>query len=822
MAGNLWKCFPIKVTRQMKFKFLKDRSKPSKIKSYSIKAELFWTPRRILVALAIVISAALMAGQTLIADKFTEFSLQSFKDNASDTLTFLVNDRVRLQYADKIIPQVKNWSRHEPLVKSVKGQKPENIEIQATAFHNDAVITRQEFFLVTTNIFDKDMKLLATSSKGNGESVTSVPSLNEKLLARDKKASRTAVAYYWRTKDGRPVHSVIAPIGGFRLAGFIEVVTNPFPHLTGLGEYLNGDLVFKDAKGDILLEDNFRNFGVAEELEAPVSTEEKADAEVAVVSPSPGLTLDELEVRIPDSTGDVWVVGYLTRDVSGFLALTKEIRNFSMLLIAAGIVLAWVIGWILLNFSLFGKIRDFSKKLTEISKGHTDIDLPKVGKDEFLDMVNALSTLRKSVEDSFQLRNMIESSPVPTALVGLKGSTYFVNKAGQGAKLENQTDQTETPVKIWDVIGTEQEKLSYIQNQEQLPATEIISIGNKRLELVIAAVLNANGEHIKSMVTWEDVTERETMAEEIDQQRQQAETRANEIVAQKKSDEEEVQRIEALIDGFDANIAGKMSAVEVASDQVKGSASKMTQMIEQTLIKTREMDATSQETAQNVQVVAEGAETLVKSVDEIKVQVENSSSISATAVEHAASTSETIRGLVETANKIGEVVSLIEDIASQTNLLALNATIEAARAGDAGKGFAIVASEVKSLASQTEKATEEISSQVSAIQKATSTTVDRTDEITKTISQMDNATSSIAAAVDTQLAAINDITMNAQSAAQSTLHVTETATEIGEDATQTGSAAASQQSAANSMVEDFHEMQKQIKGFLSGIQRRHG
>ncbi|MEH6477750.1 MAG: methyl-accepting chemotaxis protein [Sneathiella sp.] len=767
-------------------------------------------------------SAALLAGQTLIADKFTEFSLQSFKDNASDTLTFLVNDRVRLQYADKIIPQVKNWSRHEPLVKSVKGQKPENIEIQATAFHNDAVITRQEFFLVTTNIFDKDLNLLATSSKGNRETVTSVPRLNEKLLARDKKASRTAVAYYWRTKDGRPVHSVIAPIGGFRLAGFIEVVTDPFPHLTGLGEYLNGDLAFKDTKGNILLEDNFRNFGVAAELAAPDNTNEQPNAEVVEASPSPELTLDELEVSIPDSTGGVWVVGYLTRDVSEFLALTKEIRNFSMLLIAAGIVLAWVIGWILLNFSLFGKIRDFSNKLTEISKGHTEIDLPKVGKDEFLDMVNALATLRKSVEDSFQLRNMIESSPVPTALVGLKGSTYFVNKAGQSTELENPVEQADTTVKIWDVIGTTQEKLDYIKDDKQLPATEIITVGNKKLELVIAAVLNTNGEHIKSMVTWEDVTERETMAEEIDQQRLKAETRTNEIVAQKKSDEEEVQRIDALIDSFDANIAGKMSAVEVASDQVKTSASKMAQMIEQTLIKTREMDATSKETTQNVQIVAEGAETLVKSVDEIRVQVENSSAISATAVNHAASTSETIHGLVETANKIGEVVSLIEDIASQTNLLALNAAIEAARAGDSGKGFAVVASEVKSLASQTERATEEISSQVLAIQKATSTTVDRTDEITKTISQMDDATSSIAAAVDTQLAAINDITMNAQSAARSTLHVTETVTEIGADATQTGGAASSQQSAANSMVEDFYEMQKQIKGFLSGIQRRHG
>ncbi|MBL4667185.1 MAG: hypothetical protein JKY04_07400, partial [Sneathiella sp.] len=214
--------------------------------SSDIKATLIWTPRRILLALAVVMSGALMFGQTKIAEQFTEFSLQSFRNNATDMLTFLVNDRIRLQYADKIIPQVRDWSRFAPLVKAVKANDALLIEIEATAFHNDAVVTRQEFDLVTTNIFDKNWKLLGTSTKGKGQTLLDIPELRDKVVNRDKQESRISITFYWRTKDGRPAHSVIAPIGGFRVAGYIETVTNPLPHLVGLAEYLNGDIVFKD------------------------------------------------------------------------------------------------------------------------------------------------------------------------------------------------------------------------------------------------------------------------------------------------------------------------------------------------------------------------------------------------------------------------------------------------------------------------------------------------------------------------------------------------------------------------------------------------
>ena len=129
--------------------------------------------------------------------------------------------------------------------------------------------------------------------------------------------------------------------------------------------------------------------------------------------------------------------------------------------------------------------------------------------------------------------------------------------------------------------------------------------------------------------------------------------------------------------------------------------------------------AASEEASANVQAVAAGAEELSCSIGEITRQVNNSKTLAEGAVEQAVRTNDVVRSLAEGSSKIGEVVSMINDIAGQTNLLALNATIEAARAGEAGKGFAVVASEVKSLASQTSSATEEIAAHIDAIQTST-------------------------------------------------------------------------------------------------------
>ena len=169
-----------------------------------------------------------------------------------------------------------------------------------------------------------------------------------------------------------------------------------------------------------------------------------------------------------------------------------------------------------------------------------------------------------------------------------------------------------------------------------------------------------------------------------------------------------------------------------------------------------------------MQNVAGAAEELTSSIKEIGVQVENATTVVRRAAELSKSSNGEIEALAGTAQKIGDVVGLIQAIAAQTNLLALNATIEAARAGEAGRGFAVVASEVKSLATQTAKATEEISQQIAAIQESTTQSVDSVRTITTTMQEVDGFTTAIAAAVEEQGAATEEISRNVQMAARGT------------------------------------------------------
>ena len=197
-----------------------------------------------------------------------------------------------------------------------------------------------------------------------------------------------------------------------------------------------------------------------------------------------------------------------------------------------------------------------------------------------------------------------------------------------------------------------------------------------------------------------------------------------------------------------------------------------------------------------MQSVAGATEQLTASIREISQQVANSAGVAGQAAEEARRTNEKVTGLARAAQKIGEVVSMIQDIAGQTNLLALNATIEAARAGEHGKGFAVVASEVKALANQTARATEEIATQIEGIQGATSEAVAAIQGIDGTIGRLNEIANAIAAAVEEQGAATGEIADSIQRAAQGTEDVnrnlggiTQTSSEIGATADQTLAAA---------------------------------
>jgi methyl-accepting chemotaxis protein len=219
----------------------------------------------------------------------------------------------------------------------------------------------------------------------------------------------------------------------------------------------------------------------------------------------------------------------------------------------------------------------------------------------------------------------------------------------------------------------------------------------------------------------------------------------------------------------------------------------------------------------NVQTVASATQQLAASIREISSQVQRSVAISNRATDETSHTFELINGLSDAAEKIGDIVQLIQAIASQTNLLALNATIEAARAGDAGRGFAIVASEVKSLATQTAQATEQIAGQIATIQSATGQSVQAIKQFGLTVKEMTAIASAIAAAVEEQGAATSEIARNVEEAADGTSAVTHEIGQVRAVAGETDAGAEVALEMAAALKQQASSMKSNVENFLNTI-----
>ncbi|MBI1775096.1 MAG: HAMP domain-containing protein [Proteobacteria bacterium] len=292
----------------------------------------------------------------------------------------------------------------------------------------------------------------------------------------------------------------------------------------------------------------------------------------------------------------------------------------------------------------------------------------------------------------------------------------------------------------------------------------------------------------------------------------EAERRADEAAKEKRR-----QALEALIAEFDARVKEVVSTVSSSATELQTAAESMSSTAEETSRQATAVAAASEQASTNVQTVAAATEELSSSIGEISRQVSESSKIAGRAVDESGKAHGTVQSLANEAQKIGEVVQLISDIASQTNLLALNATIEAARAGEAGKGFAVVAAEVKSLATQTAKATDDIGQRIGQIQGATKSTVDAIGSIQKTIEEISGISTTIASAVEEQGAATQEIARNVQQAAAGTGEVSSNIGGVTQAAGETGSAATQVLGAAGELSKQAAVLRSQVDDFLARV-----
>ncbi len=318
--------------------------------------------------------------------------------------------------------------------------------------------------------------------------------------------------------------------------------------------------------------------------------------------------------------------------------------------------------------------------------------------------------------------------------------------------------------------------------------------------------------------------EKMTAAAEADRLRQEQEREAarkrqaeQEAEMARKATEDKRKSMNELADGFESSVRGVVNAVGKAANQMQNLAQALAANAEETTRQSSVVAAAAEEASTNVQTVAAAAEELSSSIGEIGRQVVDSARIANEAVLESDKSSKIIQGLAEGADKIGEVVKLINDIASQTNLLALNATIEAARAGDAGKGFAVVAAEVKNLANQTSSATDEISGQISAIQQSTQQVVEAIKSIGATIKDVDDIAGQINVAIEAQGQATREIARNVQEASAGTKEVTSNIVSVSQAANESGTAASQVLTAAQELGTQSKKLEAEVDNFIKRI-----
>jgi methyl-accepting chemotaxis protein len=298
-----------------------------------------------------------------------------------------------------------------------------------------------------------------------------------------------------------------------------------------------------------------------------------------------------------------------------------------------------------------------------------------------------------------------------------------------------------------------------------------------------------------------------------------SESRANnerlETEKRAKQDRDAARR--TMASDFERKVGHIVESVAVTAQEIQQLSASISGNSRATTEQTATAAAASTRASTNVETVAAATEELTASIGEISKQVTRSAAIAGKAAEEAKRTNAVVEGLASGTQKIGEVVTLIQNIASQTNLLALNATIEAARAGEHGKGFAVVASEVKALANQTAKATEEISAQVQSIQSATGEAVNAIQIIGGTIAEIDEISSQIAAAVDQQGAATREIAGNVQQAADGTREVSDNIHSVTQASNEASAATGRLLDAANGLSSESGRLKSEVDHFLGSM-----
>jgi methyl-accepting chemotaxis protein len=299
--------------------------------------------------------------------------------------------------------------------------------------------------------------------------------------------------------------------------------------------------------------------------------------------------------------------------------------------------------------------------------------------------------------------------------------------------------------------------------------------------------------------------------------REMEELRHSQEQTKREAEAARLQTRDRLAVGFESSVDSVVKEVSMAAVGLGSHAEGVARHMAESDQRCGSVSMAISEANANLQTVASAVEELSVSIREITGQVTEYSEVSRRAAQDALATTGLVKELTQNAVKIGDIVGLINDVASQTNLLALNATIEAARAGEAGKGFAVVAGEVKTLATQTARATDEISAQISAIQGVTVRVARDIEAMAETIGKITEIGQVIATAIEEQSSATQEIARSVQHAAANSQQVSNDIGDVSQTVNDAGQAARSMLDSSQALSISFRRLDGEVGSFLAGL-----
>lgn len=389
------------------------------------------------------------------------------------------------------------------------------------------------------------------------------------------------------------------------------------------------------------------------------------------------------------------------------------------------------------------------------------------------------ATLDKIAQEATvgRIQSMMDNMPINVMMADKEGTILYINPRSRQTL---QTIEKDLPIAVDKIVGhsfdvfhkTPSHQRKLIADDRNLPHKAQIKVGGNTLSLLATAVYDNKKNYLGPMVTWEVITDRLLLVSNVSEASRQ--------------------------------LAAASAELNATATQLSSNAERSTSVANSTA-------SASEEVSQGVRTVATNTEEMSASIKEIARNAAEASSTSATTLRQAQATNITITKLGESSQEIGNVIKVISSIAQQTNLLALNATIEAARAGDAGRGFAVVANEVKELAKQTAKATEDITSKITGIQKDSNSAVDAVAAIGQTIEKLNGIAGAIAASVEEQSATTNEVSRVVHESAKGVLSITDNVKIVSQSATETLTGATQVLTAAKALSELASRLEELVK-----------